>query len=118
MATNVTKIVPKSRSEYLERSEVQGNERIIINATEYITPDGIAERVKAEAEKGQSVTFPLNDPGSVYNHRLHKKPSVTVMGVFYEGLKEIICDIEYVDNDSIKVNFVPWDNWAGYVYIN
>lgn len=117
MATNVTKIVPKSRSEYLERSEVQGNERIIINATEYITPDGIAERVKAESEKGQSVTFPLNNPGSVYNHGLGKKPSVTVMGVFYGQLKEIICDVEYVDDNSIKVDFATWDGWAGYVYI-
>lgn len=117
MATNITNIVPKSRSEYLERTEVKGDERIIINATEYITPDGIAERVKTEAERGQSITFPLNNPGGVYNHGLGKKPSVTVMGVFPEGLKEIICDIEYVDNDSVKVNFSLWDNWDGYVYI-
>lgn len=49
MATNITKIVPKSRSEYKQRTEVKGDERIIINATEFITPDSIAKRAKVEA---------------------------------------------------------------------
>lgn len=117
MATNITNIVPKSRSEYLERTEVKGDERIIINATEYITPDGIAERVKTEAERGQSVTFPLNNPGSVYNHGLGRYPSVMVAGYFNDELKEITMEITHIDKNSVRIDYEKWDNASGWVYI-
>lgn len=88
----------------------------VLDGDVHITPASVLNNVVSPSRR-TDVTLPLLPSGGVYNHGLGKKPSVTVMGVFSEGLKEIICDIEYVDNDSVKVNFSLWDNWDGYVYI-
>lgn len=45
MAANIGKITPKSRSEYLLKTKADGDERIVVNATQFITPAVIADYV-------------------------------------------------------------------------
>lgn len=45
MAGNINNIVPKSRAEYLLKPDADGTERIVVNATQFITPAVIADYV-------------------------------------------------------------------------
>lgn len=45
MAGNINNIVPKSRAEYNLKPNADGTERIVVNATQFITPAVIAEYV-------------------------------------------------------------------------
>lgn len=45
MAANIGNITPKSRADYLIKTKADGDERIVINATQFITPAVIADYV-------------------------------------------------------------------------
>lgn len=68
----------------------------------------VEERVTA-LERGGSDTnreimYAYNTPNSewICNHNLGKKPAVTVVD---DGGNIILCDVRYIDNDSIAVRF-------------
>lgn len=55
-------------------------------------------------DKNQEIAYTFSTPSSewVCQHNLGKKPAVTVLD---SGGNTILCDIRYIDNDSIAVTF-------------
>lgn len=104
-------------SDFSEATDVSGDDYVAI------VQNGVNKKIKLRNFAGNTetaVTLPLLPSGSVYEHRMGKKPSVTVSArVPIEGggivYRELFVDVEYIDDNSLKINYSP-DKFNGWVY--
>lgn len=104
-------------SDFSEATDVSGDDYVAI------VQNGVNKKIKLRNFAGNietAVTLPLLSSGSVYEHRMGKKPSVTVSArVPIEGggivYRELFVDVEYIDDNSLKINYSP-DKFDGWVY--
>lgn len=91
----------------------------VLDGDVHITPASVLNNVVSPSRR-TDVTVPLLPSGSIYDHGMHRKPSVTVSariptpggGIEY---KEVFTDIEYIDDDRVKISYNP-DSLNGWVY--
>lgn len=110
-------------SDFSEATDVSGDDYVAI------VQNGVNKKIKLRNFAGNkepvgnietAVTLPLLSSGSVYEHRMGKKPSVTVSArVPIEGggivYRELFVDVEYIDDNSLKIHYSP-DKFDGWVY--
>lgn len=104
-------------SDFSEATDVSGDDYVAI------VQNGVNKKIKLRNFAGNietAVTLPLLPSGSVYEHRMGKKPSVTVSArVPIEGggivYRELFVDVEHIDDNSLKINYSP-DKFNGWVY--
>lgn len=91
----------------------------VLDGDVHITPSSVLNNVVSPSRHTDAVTVPLLPSGSIYDHGMHRKPSVTVIagmptpdGIEY---KEVFTDIEYIDDDRVKISYSP-DSLNGWVY--
>lgn len=91
----------------------------VLDGDVHITPASVLNNVVSPSRR-TDVTLPLLPSGSVYEHRMGKKPSVTVSArVPIEGggivYRDLFVDVEYIDDNSVRINYSP-DKFNGWVY--
>lgn len=103
-------------TDFPEATDVSGEDYVAV------VQNGVNKKVKVRylVDFDYTLTLPLLPSGSVYEHRMGKKPSVTVsVRVPIEGggivYRDLFVDVEYIDDNSVKINYSP-DNFEGWVY--